>query len=173
MVLVASAGKPRPRLHALSPIGLMRCFQQYSIQVSGLQAGWGKALTYVVAFNKDGVTDVMQRYTRSWPQVRERRKISSEAWFAQQIARWNAMARQGCSAAEIASLQAADAAEATELAAMHTQPLSSADLALPGAKRKHLFPLSSELLSFVCFLSLGFFLVLFQRKSSSFVKSTT
>ena len=35
-----------------------------------LQAGWGKPLTYVVAFNKDGVTDVMRRYTRSWPQVR-------------------------------------------------------------------------------------------------------
>ncbi len=98
----------------------------------GVQAGWGKELTYVVAFNKDGVTDVMRRYTRLWPKVQERRKMSSEAWFALQIDKLKAKTREDCSAEELLSLQAADAAEAEELAAMQTQTLSPADLALPG-----------------------------------------
>ncbi|KAK9863780.1 hypothetical protein WJX84_004037 [Apatococcus fuscideae] len=96
------------------------------------EAGWGKPLTYVVAFNRDGVTDVMRRYTRSWPQVLERRKMASEAWFAGHVARLTGALRQGRPAQELAELRAADAAEEAELAAMHTLPLSSADLNLPG-----------------------------------------
>ena len=65
-------------------------------------------------------------------QVLERRKMASEAWFAGHVARLTGALRQGRPAQELAELRAADAAEEAELAAMHTLPLSSADLNLPG-----------------------------------------
>lgn len=46
-----------------------------------LQAGWGKKLTYVVAFSKEGVRDVTQRYTKNWNELLLRRQEVSEPWL--------------------------------------------------------------------------------------------
>ena len=66
-------------------------------------------------------------------QVLERRKIASEAWFTGHVARLTAQVRQGRSVEELAVLEAGDAAEAAELAALRSEPLKKVDLDLPGA----------------------------------------
>lgn len=59
--------------------------------------------------------------------------MASQVWFNGHLSRLTAQIRDGCPAEEVAALEAADAAEAAELAAMHTQPLTPAELDLPGA----------------------------------------
>ena len=46
-----------------------------------MQGGWGKQLTYVVAFSKAGVRDVTRRYTRQWDALQTRRAEVSEPWL--------------------------------------------------------------------------------------------
>ena len=53
-----------------------------SILLFDLQSGWGKKLSYVVAFSKDGVADVTRRYTQNWDEVLSRRTQVSEIWLA-------------------------------------------------------------------------------------------
>jgi len=48
------------------------------------QAGWGKQLSYVVAFSRHGVADVMKRYTKQWDQLKQQRTLVSEDWLQQQ-----------------------------------------------------------------------------------------
>jgi len=47
--------------------------------------GWGKKLSYVIAFSKDEVVDVTCRYTRQWDECRTRRSKCPELWLAEYI----------------------------------------------------------------------------------------
>ena len=47
--------------------------------------GWGKKLTYVVAFSKEEIVDVTCRYTRQWDQCLARRTKCPELWLAEMI----------------------------------------------------------------------------------------
>lgn len=46
-----------------------------------VQAGWGKELTYVIAFSTYRVKDVTRRYTKKWEEVLTRRREVSEPWL--------------------------------------------------------------------------------------------
>ncbi|KAK6189023.1 hypothetical protein SNE40_005076 [Patella caerulea] len=66
------------------------------------EAGWGKALTYVIAFSKDEIMDVTWRYSAKHAEVRSRRNECREDWLVSTIYKINqkkrsamAPARQG------------------------------------------------------------------------------
>ena len=61
---------------------------------SYVQAGWGKQLSYVVAFSRHGVTDVIKRYTKQWEQLKQRRTMVSEDWLSQQCTQLTNNARR-------------------------------------------------------------------------------
>ncbi|XP_061174009.1 peptide-N(4)-(N-acetyl-beta-glucosaminyl)asparagine amidase-like [Saccostrea echinata] len=55
------------------------------------EAGWGKKLTYVVAFSKDEVQDVSWRYSAKHSEMLSRRNECRESWLVQVIHRlWKA-----------------------------------------------------------------------------------
>ena len=51
------------------------------------EAGWGKKLTYVIAFAADDIQDVTWRYTTQSEQVLARRNDCRESWLVKQIVR--------------------------------------------------------------------------------------
>ena len=54
------------------------------------EKGWGKKLSYVIAYSKDEIQDVTWRYTRDLESVKKRRKLCSEESFAVLISKLNA-----------------------------------------------------------------------------------
>lgn len=42
------------------------------------ESGWGKKLSYIVAFNPYNVVDVMQRYTNNYEDVKTRRNLNED-----------------------------------------------------------------------------------------------
>lgn len=59
------------------------------------ETGWGKKLTYVVAFSTDEVVDVTPRYAAAWPEALARRRLVSEESLRDLIARADGLARAG------------------------------------------------------------------------------
>ena len=57
------------------------------------ETGWGKKLTYVIAFSSDEVVDVGARYTNHYTDVMARRTLVPEAWLHAEIGRINHMLR--------------------------------------------------------------------------------
>jgi len=49
------------------------------------EQGWGKKLTYCIAFARDNVRDVTRRYTRKYDEVLTRRTVASEEQLARSI----------------------------------------------------------------------------------------
>eukprot|EP01127_Copromyxa_protea_P021436 TRINITY_DN7369_c0_g1_i3.p1 TRINITY_DN7369_c0_g1~~TRINITY_DN7369_c0_g1_i3.p1 ORF type:complete len:666 (+),score=130.24 TRINITY_DN7369_c0_g1_i3:351-2348(+) len=50
------------------------------------EAGWGKKLTYVIAFSVHSTVDVTRRYTRNLQEVLQRRSLVDEEWLKSQLA---------------------------------------------------------------------------------------
>lgn len=49
------------------------------------ESGWGKKLSYIIAFSKDEIQDVTWRYTANPKEVLSRRTLCNEDWLIQQI----------------------------------------------------------------------------------------
>jgi len=59
------------------------------------EAGWGKKLTYIVAFSPTEVVDVTPRYTAAWPQVLSRRRQVTEDRMSELVAEADQQVRSG------------------------------------------------------------------------------
>ncbi|KAH0469422.1 hypothetical protein IEQ34_000980 [Dendrobium chrysotoxum] len=92
------------------------------------ERGWNKKLDYVIAIARDGVYDVTKRYTRKWPEVLSRRKITTESSASVFLSSLTKELRAGYSSK---LLEHRDMKELEELeSGLHTQVDSS--LSLPG-----------------------------------------
>eukprot|EP00026_Physarum_polycephalum_P003463 Phypoly_transcript_03475.p1 GENE.Phypoly_transcript_03475~~Phypoly_transcript_03475.p1 ORF type:complete len:778 (+),score=103.78 Phypoly_transcript_03475:100-2334(+) len=65
------------------------CENQYDKPMT-YEAGWGKKLSYVIAFAWDHILDVTKRYTRKWDELKQRRTIVDEDTLANIIHKFNA-----------------------------------------------------------------------------------
>lgn len=51
------------------------------------ESGWGKKLSYIIAFSKDDIQDVSWRYSRKHDEVKQRRRECRESWLVTTIAK--------------------------------------------------------------------------------------
>lgn len=94
------------------------------------QGGWGKKLSYVVAFGRHGVMDVSQRYSTNRSETLERqRRLADPAWVQQACRAATLHLRRGTSAEEATLWEKRESAEMREL---HTTPQPTPDSNLPG-----------------------------------------
>jgi peptide-N4-(N-acetyl-beta-glucosaminyl)asparagine amidase len=96
--------------------------------------GWGKRLTYVVAFGKDEAVDVTRRYVADYAQCLGRRTECDEGWLAATLRALTARLRAGRVGDEVTQLATRDAMDADELrrAGAHVPPADVPFDDLPG-----------------------------------------
>mmetsp|Transcript_4245 Transcript_4245/g.10277 ORF Transcript_4245/g.10277 Transcript_4245/m.10277 type:complete len:398 (-) Transcript_4245:704-1897(-) len=80
------------------------------------EAGWGKKLSYAIAFSKDSVTDVTRRYTSDFASLVPRRTEAPEPVVLALTAVLTQGLRRGMGAEQLQALHRRDLAEAEELA---------------------------------------------------------
>lgn len=83
--------------------------------------GWGKKMSYVLAFGTDGARDVTRAYVQDWPAALQRRNRISEAELARALEAVTARRRFGRHPDDLARLEAEDSAEARWLATAASQ----------------------------------------------------
>eukprot|EP00210_Caulerpa_lentillifera_P008855 g8449.t1 len=79
------------------------------------ETGWGKKQEYVIAVHRYGITDVTQRYTQNWNEVRIRRRAISESDLDATLKRISADLRTPLSTELQQSLSQRDEAEKQDL----------------------------------------------------------
>ncbi|GJP86377.1 hypothetical protein CLOP_g16404, partial [Closterium sp. NIES-67] len=79
------------------------------------EQGWGKKLTYVFGVGRDGVADIIWRYTRRWDELQHRRTEASESAVAAAVAAVTARARANLSVDERRRLEGRDKQEREDL----------------------------------------------------------
>ena len=65
-------------------VHLDSCEQAYDEPLT-YDKGWGKKLTYCIAFDKDCVTEVTRRYVIDYEECLKRRTLVSEEWLLQKL----------------------------------------------------------------------------------------
>jgi hypothetical protein len=91
------------------------------------EAGWGKKLSYVLAFSTEQVVDVTRRYTRKWQDVLTRRNECSEEWLAKLVAQLDKEQSSRLSGERKVVLSQRAEAEQRELAATLAEGAAAAE----------------------------------------------
>jgi len=73
--------------------------------------GWGKKMSYILAFSVDGAQDVSRGYIQDWQQALQRRRKGSEEALRQILADVTRRRRTGLSAEKLKELELEDRAE--------------------------------------------------------------
>ncbi|KAI3847361.1 hypothetical protein MKX03_023499 [Papaver bracteatum] len=79
------------------------------------EKGWNKNLSYVIAFDKNGVHDVTKRYTRKWHEVMTRRIITTEEIVSDVLHDITKQRRKGLTSQALSVLVDLDRSEAEKL----------------------------------------------------------
>ncbi|KAJ3377818.1 hypothetical protein HDU84_008182 [Entophlyctis sp. JEL0112] len=92
------------------------------------EAGWGKKLTYVFAFDEWGVTDVIRRYTRKVDEVLKRRTLARESVLQNWIMEVNLQIRSEVSTSTLlAQIERRAETELVELMNPPSRPLRESE----------------------------------------------
>ncbi|XP_026415030.1 peptide-N(4)-(N-acetyl-beta-glucosaminyl)asparagine amidase-like isoform X2 [Papaver somniferum] len=95
------------------------------------EKGWNKNLSYVIAFDQNGVHDVTKRYTRKWHEVLTRRIITTEEIVSDVLHDITKERRRGLTSQALSVLEDVDRSEAEKLERdLHSPDGSS--MSLPG-----------------------------------------
>merc|ERR1719154_642205 len=79
------------------------------------EAGWGKKLTYVIAFSKDEVQDVTWRYSKDHSETKKRRMLVRPSWLVKTILEMTQSRMMKCSEADRKVMTERRLAECLEL----------------------------------------------------------